>query len=123
MVHALVYKDTMMAIYVSPHSQALHSLVPRSPPFFVLRFAFSILHGSRRHTEHKPKIKKQGRPGNEARPCTGCLQYNYGSITYPLAPPLLGLQGAGRGLSDICTEGGVHEARRPCHKDRLHQRD
>ena len=50
------------------------SLVPRPPPFFVLRFVFSIIHGSGRHssasvyyTEHKPKNKKRGRPGNEAR--------------------------------------------------------
>ena len=26
---------------------ALHSLVPRPPPFFVLQFSFSIIHGSR----------------------------------------------------------------------------
>ena len=49
------------------------SLVPRPPPFFVLRFAFSIIHGSGsgralfRYTELKLKKKKQGRPGNEAR--------------------------------------------------------
>ena len=44
------------------------SLVPRPPPFFVLRFAFSIIHGSgrARYTERKPKNKKRGRPGNEA---------------------------------------------------------
>ena len=33
----------------------VHSLVPRPPPFFVLRFAFSIIHGSR-------KRKKWERP-------------------------------------------------------------
>ena len=35
----------------------LHSLVPRPPPFFVLWFAFSIIHGSGRASE------KRGRPG------------------------------------------------------------
>ena len=62
-----------------------HSLVPRPPPFFVLRFVFSIIHGSgracsiihgsrRAHALPLPCIilnanrrtKKQGRPGNEA---------------------------------------------------------
>ena len=33
------------------------SLVPRPPPFFVLRFLFSIIHGV-------DERKKQGRPGN-----------------------------------------------------------
>ena len=48
------------------------SLVPRPPPFFVLRFAFSIIHGSRSstsvyYTERKLKNKKKwGRPGNKA---------------------------------------------------------
>ena len=49
------------------------SLVPRHPSFFfALRFAFSIIHGSGGshafvyYTEHKPKNKKWGRPGNEA---------------------------------------------------------
>ena len=37
----------------------LGSLVPRPPPFFVLWFVY--------YTEHKPKNKKWGRPGNEAR--------------------------------------------------------
>ena len=40
------------------------SLVPRPPPFFVLRFVFSIIHGSRRasvyYTERKPKEQKNG---------------------------------------------------------------
>ena len=42
------------------------SLVPRPTPFFfVLWFAFNY------YIEHKPKnkIKKQGRPGNEASEC------------------------------------------------------
>ena len=45
-----------------------HSLVSRPPPFFVLQFPFSIIHGSGvlYYTEHKPKNKKQGRPGNKA---------------------------------------------------------
>ena len=33
------------------------SLVPRPPPFFVLRFSFGIIHGSGR-------ARKRGRPGN-----------------------------------------------------------
>ena len=33
------------------------SLIPRPPPFYVLRFAFSIIHGSGR---------AWGRPGNKA---------------------------------------------------------
>ena len=33
------------------------SLVPRPTPFFVLRFAFNIIHGGGRH-------EKRGRPGN-----------------------------------------------------------
>ena len=33
------------------------SLVPRPTPFFVLRFAFSIIHGGGR-------VRKRGRPGN-----------------------------------------------------------
>ena len=60
-------------------------LVPRPPKFFVLQFAFSIIHGSGRalplpciilnanrssasvyFTECKPKNKKWGRPGKEA---------------------------------------------------------
>ena len=78
------------------HNQIKVSLVPRPPPSFVLRFEFSILHGSRRHSEkwgcciccnptprkapffavssasvyyiqHKPKNKKRGRPWNVAR--------------------------------------------------------
>ena len=42
------------------------SLNPRPPPFFVLQFSFSIIHGSRYYNERKPK-NKRGRPGNEAR--------------------------------------------------------
>ena len=52
------------------------SLVPRPPPFFVLWFAFSIIHvfcssicvpyNTQNYTERKPKNKKQGRPGNKA---------------------------------------------------------
>ena len=43
------------------------SLVSRPPPFLVLQFAFSIIHGSgRAYTERKLKNKKRGRPGNEA---------------------------------------------------------
>ena len=38
------------------------SLVPRPPPFYVLRFTFSIIHGSGTQTEEQ----KRGRPGNEA---------------------------------------------------------
>ena len=37
--------------------QVMYSLVPRPPPFFVLRFSFSIIHGSEER-------KKRGRPGN-----------------------------------------------------------
>ena len=47
------------------HIYMLHliaSLVPRPPPFYVLRFAFSIIHGSGTQTEEQ----KRGRPGNEA---------------------------------------------------------
>ena len=44
-------------------SVVLCSLVPRPPPFFVLWFVFSIIHGSRRPA----KNGKMGRPaGNEA---------------------------------------------------------
>ena len=44
------------------------SLVPRLPPFLVLRFAFSKIHGSgrARKTERKPENKRRGKPGNEA---------------------------------------------------------
>lgn len=38
------------------HNQIKVSLVPMPPPIFVLWFAFSILHGSERHSE------KQGSP-------------------------------------------------------------
>ena len=37
---------------------ALYSLVPRPSPFFVLRFAFSIIHGSGR-AQRKPKNRKK----------------------------------------------------------------
>ena len=55
---------------------SITSLVPSPPPFFVLRFSFSIILGSGRapsstsmyYTERKPKNKKRGRPGNEATP-------------------------------------------------------
>ena len=33
------------------HNQIKVSFVPMPPPIFVLWFAFSILHGSRRHSE------------------------------------------------------------------------
>jgi len=51
-------------------SLANYSLVSGPPTFFVLRFAFSIIHGSGSVycTERKPKNKKRGRPGNEAKP-------------------------------------------------------
>ena len=39
------------------------SLVPKPPPFFVLWFAFSIIHRSGTQT----KEQKWGRPGNEAK--------------------------------------------------------
>ena len=34
------------------HNQIKVSLVPMPPPIFVLWFAFSILHGNRRHSEN-----------------------------------------------------------------------
>ena len=49
------------------------SLIPRPTPFFVLQFAFTIIHGSRHrssasvyYVEHKLKTKQKqwGRPGN-----------------------------------------------------------
>ena len=60
------------------------SLVPRLPPFFVLWFAFSIIHGSRRALpciilNTNRSTKKLGRPGNKAIECVG-LQ-----VTMPLA--------------------------------------
>ena len=51
--------------YVVVWSTRSPSLVPRPPPFFVLRFAFSIIHGSGKRTEEQ-RINKRGRPRNEA---------------------------------------------------------
>ena len=53
---------------VLPHDKAYTSLVPRPPPFFVLRFAISIIHGSGRSAlafqllciKRKPKNKNGG---------------------------------------------------------------
>lgn len=51
--------------YVTACMYCSLSLVLRPPPFFVLQFAFSIIHGSRRaYTERKLNNKKRGR--NEA---------------------------------------------------------
>ena len=63
----------------------MSSLILRPPPFFVLQFVFSIIHGSGRHSalprpctilnanrrtkNGEPKNKKQGRPGNKATLC------------------------------------------------------
>ena len=49
-----------------------HSLVPRPTLFFVLQFA------SVYYTECKPKNKKRGRPGNEARSITWCCRTSSG---------------------------------------------
>ena len=51
------------------------ALFPGLPRLFVLRFAFSIIHGngsfvSVYYTERKPKNQKWGRPGNEASSST-----------------------------------------------------
>ena len=64
------------------------SLVPRSPTFFVLRFAFSI---------RKPKNKKWGRPGNEARQTPVSIQF-YCS-TQQLKGHIEALEGLG---SQVC---------------------
>ena len=41
--------------------------------------------------------------------------------TLPLPFSSLGVQGGWRRLSGVRAEGGVHTARRSCHKDCLHQ--
>ena len=46
-----VTKLTMNILIATKHTSETYSgcsLVPRPPPFFVLQFAFSIIHGSRR---------------------------------------------------------------------------
>ena len=69
-------------------------LVPRPPPFFVLQFVFSIIHGSTSvyYTEHKPKNKKRGRPGNEAiiGSCRNTINdlYSRDDTVLPSCPPL-----------------------------------
>jgi len=50
----------------------LASFVPRPPPFFVLQFAFSVIHGSGRHSETQTEDQKWRRPGNEASTTIVC---------------------------------------------------
>ena len=70
---------------VKGRAYIVSSLILKPPPFFVLQFVFSIIHGSGRHSalprpctilnanrrtkNGEPKNKKQGRPGNEAILC------------------------------------------------------
>ena len=53
--------------------------------FFVLRFAFSIIHGSRFRVlyKRKPKNKKWGRPGNEAGDCISCKKCSQVAVFTP----------------------------------------
>jgi len=57
--------------------QLLHGLVPRPPPFFVLRFAFSIIHGSGLHWTQTEEQKNGGGRGTRLASslCVGVSYY------------------------------------------------